>query len=274
MRAHVVSGFAAGQILHQACEEYGLVGEVFAIDEHPHVGPLKSDRIRHEWWRPIRDQYLDRLSSVMPGLEEQWHFALTRILDSAREVVIWSSDTANDQTHMRLAAAKLESFTGSVRLVDVPMRDGLAGVVAHYADTLAALGMRSRALPAGKRAALARDYRERFDNSQGVWLQSDRGLELADYAVFDDAVLAACPDGFTDPALITGLAMSRFDGRNLVPDMFLRWRLRLLADAGVVQAKGNSWLVDACDIRVRRLVGVRRNPTIPGRRLEKLQSGA
>lgn len=274
MRAHVVSGFAAGQILNQACEEYGLVGEVIAIDEHPHVGPLKSDRIRHEWWRPLRDQYLDRLSSVMPGLEEQWHFALTRILDSAREVVIWSSDWANDQVHLRLAAAKLESFTGSVRLVDVPMRDGLAGVAAHYADTLAALGMRSGALSAGKRAALARDYRERLDNSEGVWFQTDRGLELADYSVFDDAILDACPDGFTDPALVTGLAMSRFDGRNLVPDMFLRWRLRLLADAGVVQTKGKRWFVDACDIRVRRLVEVRRNPTIPGRSLEKLQSGA
>ena len=269
MRAHVVSGFAAGWILNQARDEYGLSGEVFAIDENPHVGPLKAERIRHEWWRPIRDQYLNGLSSVMPGLEEQWHSALTEIFDGAGEVVIWTSDSANDQIHLRLAAAKLERFPGSIRLVHVPMRDGLAGVAAHYADTLAGLGARSSRPASGTLTDLAWDYRERLYNSEGVWLQTDRGLMLEDYALFDEALLEACPDGFVDPACVTGLAMSRFDGRNLVPDMFLRWRLRLLADAGAVQAKGKRWFVDDCDIRVRRLVDARRDPPVSGRSLEK-----
>lgn len=265
MRAHVVSGFAAGWTLNRACQDHGLVGDVFAIDENPHVGPLKGDRVRREWWRPIRDQYLDGLSSVMPGLEEQWRVALSRILDIAREVVIWSSDSANDQAHLRLAAARLESFTGSVRLVHVPMRDGLAGVAAHYADALAALGMRSRSLDSGTLARLACDYRDRLNDSEGVWIQTDRGLRLADYSVFDEAILEACPDSYTDPALVTGLAMSRSDGRNLVPDMFLRWRLRLLADRGIVQAEGKRWFVDACDVRVRRLVDTCRDPAVSDR---------
>jgi hypothetical protein len=252
MRAHVVSGAAAGGILKQACHEHGLVGEVFAIDDCLDVGPLGPDAVRNEWWRPIRDQYLDGLSSEMPGLEEQWRSTLARILDKASEVVIWSSDSGNDQTHLRLAAAKFETFTGSMRLVHVPTRDGIAGVSRFYPDTLAACGTRSGSLDSVTLAALACDYRERLENCEGIRLQTDQGLELRDYSVFDEAILDACPSEFVNPARVIGLAMSRCDGRNWVPDMFLRWRLRLLVDAGVVQASGERWFVDGCDVRVRR----------------------
>ena len=252
MHVHVVAGIAAGAVLEDACRLYGLPGDVLAIDDHPEVGPLASDAVRNEWWKPIRDQYLRGLSSELPGLHEQWDTAVRYLGDRASEIVIWSSDSAKDQIHLRLAVSKLEHLKRRVRLVHVPMRNGLAGVALLHPDMLAECGANGVVLDQATRAALALEYRERWAASEGVRVQTDRGLELRDYSAFDDAIFNACPFEFEDPATVTGLAMAEGDGRNWMPDMFLRWRLRLLVDAGAVQAIGARWCVDECDVAVGR----------------------
>ena len=252
MRVHLVAGIAAGAVLEDACRLHGLSGEVLAIDDFPEVGPLVSDAARTKWWKPIRDQYLDGLSSELPGLHEQWDFALRYVRDHASDIVIWSSDSSKDQIHLRLAVAKLENFKRCVRFVHVPMRNGLAGVALLHPDVLAECGANSIVLDRATRVALACDYRDRWAESDGVRVQTDRGLELRDYSAFDEAIFNACPFEFEDPATVTGLAMAEGDGRNWMPDMFLRWRLRLLIEAGVVQSMGTRWCVDDCDIRVGR----------------------
>ena len=132
------------------------------------------------------------------------------------------------------------------------MRNGLAGVALLHPDMLAECGANGVVLDQVTRAALALEYRESWASSEGVRVQTDRGLELRDYSAFDDALFNACPFEFEDPATITGLAMAEGDGRNWMPDMFLRWRLRLLVDAGAVQAIGTRWCVDECDVAVGR----------------------
>jgi len=251
MRAHVVSGWGAGGSLQQACRQHGLIGHVFAIEDDLEVGPLTTDEHRCLWWKPLEDQYLERLSSKRQGLHEQWRSAAEEILDRASEVVIWSSDSGRDQIHLRLAAAKLEAFTGSVRLVHVPADDGTTGVWRFWPKTLAECERTMTTLSPEGLKALAHDFRENWDNSDGVRLQTDVGLRLFDYSVFDNAILNNCSDEFENPAKVIGYTLSELDGRNWVPDIFLRWRLRVLVNAGFVQAIGTRWFVDDCDIRVR-----------------------
>ena len=231
--------------------EHGLVGEIFAIDDELEVGPLASDAVRRAWWQPIEDQYLRGLSSEMRGLEEQWEAVLKKIFAAASEVLIWSSDSAKDQIHLRLAAAKLEAFTGSVRLVHVPMSDGMAGISRFWPKTLAECERHMTTLSPEDLKVHARDYRRNWENSDGVRLQTDQGLRLFDYSVFDNAILKNCSDEFENPVRVIGYTLSELDGRNWIPDIFLRWRLRVLVNAGFVQATGTRWFVDDCDIRVR-----------------------
>jgi Domain of unknown function (DUF1835)/Protein of unknown function len=250
-RAHLAPGMAARGSVGQACRDHGLGGKAFAVDDDLDIGPLADDVTRTAWWAPLRDMYLDGLAAEIPGLEEQWREIAPK-LEAANEIVIWSSDSADDQTHLRFAAAKLEKFSGQLALVHVPTSQGMAGVSRFYPDTLAACAAHRRVLCPAERDELARDYHQRLWGSDGVRYQTDDGLEVRDYSTFDQEILAACPTEFSNPAKVIGLAMSRLDGRNWVGDIFLRWRLRHLVDTGLVKATGTRWFVDNCDVRVCR----------------------
>jgi Domain of unknown function (DUF1835)/Protein of unknown function len=250
-RIHLVSGMAAGGLVDDACRSYGLGGDVLAIDDYLDVGPLVAADARRVWWKPIYDMYLAGLSDEMPDVEDQWRGALSAG-DAAGDVVVWTSDSANDQTFLRLAATKLSPFAGRLRLVHVPTWKGMAGVSRFYPDRLAACGRRSIAFDATMLSSLAREYEEHLRGSEGVRFQTDEGLSVRDYSAFDQELLDACPAEFVNPARVVGTAMSRWDGRNWVPDMFLRWRLRGLVELGSIKATGEHWFVDSCDIRVSR----------------------
>ncbi|MEQ1811750.1 MAG: DUF3658 domain-containing protein [Terricaulis sp.] len=250
-RAHLAPGMAARGLVTQACRDHGLGGDAYAVDDNLDIGPLADDAARTAWWAPVRNMYLDGLAAEIPGLDEQWR-EIAPMLEAANEIVIWSSDSADDQTHLRFAAAMLEKYSGPLSLVHVPTSQEMAGVSRFYPDTLAACAAQSVILGEAERDALARDYRDRLWGSDGVRYQTDHGLEVRDYSIFDQEILDACPTEFANPAKVIGLAMSRLDGRNWVGDMFLRWRLRHLVDTGLVKATGTRWFVDDCDVRVRR----------------------
>lgn len=250
-RAHIAPGMAARGLVAQACRNHGLGGKAFAVDDDLAVGPLADDATRTAWWAPLRDMYLDGLAVEIPGLDEQWGEIAPR-LEAANEIVIWSSESAHDQTHLRFAAAKLQSYRGKLSLVHVPTSNGMAGVSRFYPDALAACAAQSAALDDAARDELARDYRDRLWGGEGVRYQTDAGLEVRDYAIFDGEILDACPEEFVKPTKVIGVAMSRLDGRNWVGDVFLRWRLRHLVEAGLVKATGTRWFVDDCDVRVCR----------------------
>jgi len=250
-RVHLAPGMAARGLLAQACRDFGLSGNMLAVDDDLDIGPLTDDVTRTSWWTPLRDMYLEGLSSEYSGLEEQWH-AIAPQLDTANEIVIWSSDAADDQTHLRFAAAQLENYSGQLSLVHVPITMEMTGVSHFYPHTLAACAAHSVDLAEAKRDELARDFRDRLWGSEGVRYQTDEGLELRDYAIFDQTLLDACPKQFINPARVIGLGMSSLDCRNWVSDMFLRWRLRHLVEMGLVKATGERWFVDDCDVRVSR----------------------
>ncbi|HVV26642.1 MAG TPA: DUF1835 domain-containing protein [Rhizomicrobium sp.] len=250
-RVHLAPGMAARGLVAQACRDHGLGGKVMAVDDDLDIGPLADDATRTSWWAPLRDMYLEGLSTEFSGLDEQWR-AIAPELNSANEIVIWSSDAADDQTHLRFAVAQLENYSGQVSLVHVPTSMEMAGVSHFYPDTLAACAAHSVVLAEAKRDELARDYRNRLWGSEGVRYQTDDGLEVRDYAIFDQELLDACPNQFVNPARVIGLGMSRLDCRNWVGDMFLRWRLRHLVKIGLMKATGERWFVDDCDVLVSR----------------------
>jgi len=250
-RAHLAPGMAARGLVAQACLDHGIGGKAFAVDDDLDIGPLADDATRTGWWAPLRNMYLDGLANEIPGLEEQWRQIAPK-LEAANEIVIWSSDSADDQTHLRFAAAMLEKYSGRLSLVHVPTSQEMAGVSRFYPDTLAACAAQSVILGEAERDQLARDYRDRLWGSDGVRYQTDDGLEVRNYSIFDQGILDACPVEFANPAKVIGVAMSRLDGRNWVDGMFLRWRLRHLVETGLVKATGTRWFVDDCDVRVCR----------------------
>jgi hypothetical protein len=236
----------------EACRNHGLGGgKVLAVDDDLDIGPLTDDATRSSWLAQLRDMYLGGLSAEFSGLEEQWR-TIAPELEAAKEIAIWSSDAAEDQTHLRFAIAMLENYSGQVLLIHVPTSLEMTGVSHFYPDTLAACAADNVVLSEAKRNELAKDYRDRLWGSEGVRYQTDDGLEIGEYAIFDQEILDACPRESVNPATVIGLCMSRLDCRNWVGDMFLRWRLRHLADNGLVKATGARWFVDDCDVRVSR----------------------
>jgi len=140
-RVHLTPGMAARGLVAQACQHYDLAGTVLAVDDDLDVGPLTVDATRTPWWTPLRDMYLDGLSAEISGLEEQWR-AIAPNLEAANEIVIWSSDSSHDQTHLRFATAKLESYSGQILSVHVPTAKEMTGVSHFYPSTLAACAAR------------------------------------------------------------------------------------------------------------------------------------
>lgn len=250
-RVHLASGWAARELVAKACRVHGLGGEPVAVNDDLDVGPLTDDAARTAWWAPLRDMYMEGLSAEIAGLDGQWR-AIEPKLVAANEIVIWSSDSAADQTHLRFAAANLEKYSGQLSSVHVPTSRGMAGVCRFHTETLAACLENRVVLDETMRDKLVSDYRDRLWGSESVRYQTDDGLEVRDYAVFDQEILDACPTEFANPAKVIGLAMSRLDGRNWVGDMYLRWRLRHLVETGLVRATGAQWFVDDCDVRISR----------------------
>ncbi len=250
-RAHLAPGIAARGVVAQACRDHGLSGKTFAIDDDLDIGPLVDDATRSAWLAPLRDMYLDGLAAEYVGLEQQWRKVAPK-LEAADEIVIWSSDAALDQTHLRFAVASLENYAGRLSLVRVPTSRGMTGVARFPPEALAACAAHIRTLDDATRDQLTRDYRDRLWGSDGVRYHSDAGLEVRDYSIFDEVILDACPTEFGMTHKVVGLAMSRLDERNWIGDMFLRWRLRCLVDMGQVRATGTRWFVDDCDVRVCR----------------------
>ncbi len=253
MRAHILPGIAAAGCLKEARSKHGVAGEIFAISDCLDVGPLATDEDRLAWWKEIEDDSDDDLLRDMYSFHDQWGSVLGQVLARAEEVVIWTSDSGNDQIHLRLAAHKQESFGGRVSAVHVPTtEDGYTGVSRFWPKTLAECERHSVATSSVDLQSLARDYRDRWANSDGVRLNTDQGLELRDYSVFDEELLDNCPPEFVSPYKVIGYTLSQLDQRNWISYMFLQWRLRLLIGASRVETTGSRWPVGDCDIRVRR----------------------
>jgi hypothetical protein len=253
MKGHLIADPGAAGCLKEARRKHGLRGEILSLNDEVEVGPLREDAARDLWWQPIRDLYLDNLSADMTSYGEQWSRIGGKLQSlSITELVIWTSDAARDQTHLRVSLSKLAEFRGDLFLVEVPPNKGLSGVSRYYPKELAAFEALSSPLDRASRDTLAQDYRDRLAGSDGVRYQTDSDLEVRSYDCFDEIIIDACPEEWTQTHKVIGQALANCDPRNWVRDMFLRWRLKTLCDQGALSARGTLWFVDHCDVMVRR----------------------
>jgi hypothetical protein len=253
MKIHLINDAAAEGCLKEARRKHGLCGEILVVDDNVDVGPLREDATRDAWWRPIRDMYLNGLSVEMTSYGDQWSAILDKVQSlSVSEIVIWTSDAARDQTHLRVSLSKLQTFDGNVRLVNVPPSNGRSGLAQYDPKEVASLEAVGRLLDKTSRSALADDYNDRLAGAEGIRFQTDADLELRGYDCFDEAIVDACPKEWASANEVIGPALENCDGRNRVRDMFLRWRLKTLCDEGQLSAQGTKWFVDDCDVMVRR----------------------
>lgn len=249
MRINLVQGHSAGRLLRQAVRDFGLPGEVRVVDDDLSVGPLHDDQTRNEWWLTV---YGPQPEAHQPSLYVQWQ-TISGNLGAGNELVLWSSDSARDYVFERMAAFMLGD-RGTLFHVLVPASGKLEGVPFHNPSALAAMENNKRALTTSEVENWSASFANQSRQSSGVrWLHQGSTVARPEDA-FDEYLLERCPPDWTKWYRPIGEAMADCDGKNLLSDAFFSWRLRLLVDAGRVEAQGDPMSSDGPkDVLVRRV---------------------
>lgn len=234
MRINLVQGQSAGSLLTQAIRSFGLSGEVRVVDDDLSVGPLQDDQTRNEWWQTV---YGPLPEAHQPSLYKQWQ-AIDGDLRAGSELVLWSSNSARDYVFERMAAFILGERT-TLFHVHVQACGKLEGVPFHNPSTLAGMEPSKRALTTTEVKTWSVFFANQLRQTSGVrWLHDGSTAARPENAL-DEYLLERCPTDWTKWYHPIGEAMADCDGSNLLSDAFFSWRLRLLVDAGRVEAQGD-----------------------------------
>jgi hypothetical protein len=248
MRINLVQGHSAGGLLRRACRQFGLPGEVRVIDDELSVGPLSDDQVRNEWWRTVYGPYPE---AHQPSLYDQWQ-AICDDIGAAGELVLWSSDSARDYVFGRMAAFMLGGRAAILQVL-VPPSGKLEGVPFHGPDVLAGMESNRRALTTIEVASWGESFANQLRQSSGIRLLHEDSITARPENAFDEYLLERCPLDWTKWYRPIGEAIADCDGQNLIGDAFFSWRLRLLVEAGRVEAQGDPMSSDGPEnVLVRR----------------------
>ncbi len=255
MRTNLVQGQSAGGLLRQACRQFGVPGSVYVIDDDLAVGPLCDDTTRNKWWDIIWTAEYEE--SYDRNLYSQWKALGDHLrAQEIEQLVIWSSNSAHDYVLDCMAAAMLKDYSGAIFRLEVPPSGNLNGVSFFKPEKLAAFETLKRALDRDTLARLANDFDQRWRNSAGIRHLGDDGLELLPDDVLDRSLLDQCPSEWTKWHRVIGAVMGECDGRNLMGDAFLGWRLHCLVKAGKIEMQGAARFAgDRSKVLVRRSEG-------------------
>ena len=250
MRINLVHGHSAGGLLRQAIRDFALSGEVRVVADDLSVGPLSDDRTRNAWWLNV---YSSHAGASEPNLYGQWQ-VISDDLSATSELVLWSSNSARDYVFERMAAFMFRDLTTFFRVL-VPASGKLEGVPFHNPEALAGMESHRRALTTTEVASWAASFANEIRHSSGVRALQQGSIVAKPESAFDDYLLERCPLEWTKWYRPIGEAMGDCDGHNLIGDAFFSWRLRLLVEAGRVEAQGYPTSFDGLkNVLVRRAV--------------------
>lgn len=243
-------GHSAGGLLRQAARDFGLPGEVRVIDDDLSLGPLQDDKTRNEWWLTVHGPW--REVAHQPDLYNQWQ-AVRDNLGGASELVLWSSNSARDYVFERMAASMLGDRVTLFRIA-APASGKLEGVSFHNPDALAGMEKSKRAMGPTEATNWAASFSNQLRQSSGIRVLQQGAIVARPENDLDEYLLERCPLEWTKWYRPIGHAMADGDGRNLISDAFFSWRMRLLVEAGRVEAKGDlTSFMSLKDVLVRRV---------------------
>ncbi len=232
MKLHLVHGHSAGGSLRLATREFGLSGKVLVIDDYLSIGPLCDDRTRHEFWRSVYEPYPE---VIPPDLYEQWR-EISKVVASASEVILWSSESACGYVFERMAAFILGDRTPLCQVL-APAHEDLHGVEFFGPAALADMEGRKREITGTAVSEWSTSFENQLSQSNGIRVLRQGSLVTLPYNALDEYLLARCPLEWTPWNRPIAQAMADCDGQNLIHDPFFSWRLGVLIEAGRLEAK-------------------------------------
>ncbi|NDV11219.1 DUF3658 domain-containing protein [Crenobacter caeni] len=247
---HVTSGGAAADTLETLCAGGRLAGTVLGWPDDLGNGPLADadqvdPQLRTAHWLRLLQAY----PHAGPDWDEAWQReraaacrALLQAWEQGTPLTVWVGNHAGDALLLRLLAAQCPAQC-ELRVVDVSLhldtpRPGLWAVGLFSPAELAALSGCARLLGAGERQALAAEWAHWQDSGDGVREVVDGVLQGRPLSCYDSVLLEMLArHGSVSAARLVGEAMGGID-HAFVGDLFLFWRLQVLAARGELRLDG------------------------------------
>lgn len=234
---HLISADSANGFLRIVLGMLGRDEEIISFEDPHHVGPLTDvdgdGTLRLDWWTRIGaafmvDQRYDE-RALWEGLRRD-----------PRPIVVWHSNGPWERLLALRVCSQLESC--AERLLEVRLTPRLhsrptyfSGAIGIQGPDVAVKGWADLA-PIQDVSERAREW-ERIRAKPGDWVRELDQNGFIDHPVdaYDSEMVAACAVGkWTRSKIPLGMVL----GENAVTLNLLIWRLRLLIERGVLEARG------------------------------------
>ena len=258
---HVVVGDSAGGALRQALRAMKRGDQVVGLVDDLSIGPINPAELRARAAWAAQELGFSNSELDIARLEKSWAAALA----PARRRIAWmsrrsGSDYAGflewlwrlgdesceviDLTDMRFPERCAEGPSGYLSLV--------ISLGAMNPDQIVAMGLLDRAEPLAP-AARSR-YRElwcrlRAENAS-LRVVSEAGLVSAPITFYDDELVSYAVPQWRKVARIVGEALANQEEFARCGDLFLASRVRALAQAGRLEARGNPLKMRFSEVRL------------------------
>lgn len=249
---HLASSFSTAGTLKWAVSRQLLMGEVFAINDIPGIGPLDDGKKRMTFLRGLRfEKEGVNWSDHDTDAFAPWRQLLVRMREkSSDRLVIWAGSDGNDYVFIRMTCHWLERVYVNVILVQAPPFTEHHSIGVYSAEMLAPLINQAVVLNAAERSRMASEYKDIISHP-GLLRECDENgvLQFLDLSAHDDLLLSVCNRRWKRAVRVIGEVMGRSDIRNSLGDAFVSSRLEHLIVSGQIEADGPR--TSMRDFRVR-----------------------
>ena len=254
---HVVVGESAGGVLRQALRLLGRDDRVAVLADDLSIGPINpaEPRARVAW--AARELGFNSGGTIVRRIENSWSEALAPV---SRRIVWTSRRSGPDYTGFLEWLWRVGDETCEVvDLTDARFAGGPGGDLGWIVslgvldpNQIVAMGLLDRAEPLSESARFR--YREiwrelRAENAP-LRVVSDRGLSSAPITFYDEELLSYAVGHWRKVARIVGEALSNQGGLARYGDLLLAARVRALAQAGRLEARGNPIKMRFSEVRL------------------------
>jgi hypothetical protein len=258
---HIVFGGSAGGTLREALRSVGRKDRVIALEDDLSIGPINPSepKLRAAWMKRELGYKLDKRS--VARVEAFW----TAALAPAGRLIAWiSRRSAQDYAGFLEWLWRLDDRACDVvDLTEVRLPDRCATGPTAYLSLVISLGMlnpdqivamglldRARPLRADARARYRAMWRHLREESAPLRVLSKEGLNSAPITFYDDELLSYAVPTWRKVARIIGEALANQDEIFRCGDVLLAARLRALANAGRLEARGNPLKMRFSEVRL------------------------
>lgn len=258
---HVVVGDSAGGVLRQALRSVKRNDRVVALRDDLSVGAINpaEPRARVAW--AARELDIDTDDATVSRMEKAWKDALA---PAGRRIAWLSRRSARDYAGFLEWLSRLGDMPCDVvDLTDArfPERcaEGPAGYLSLVVslgvlnpDQIREMGLLDRAAPLTpiERSRYREVWRQLRVENAPLRIVSDNGLSSAPITCYDDELLSYAVSHWRKVARIVGEALANQREFAQCSDLFLASRVRALAQAGRLEARGNPIKMRFSEVRL------------------------